>query len=219
MMMVMMLASGVAAPAAAQVGARAHAVYDSTTFAATESFDAITGESSVQGITVGVTLTRLWRGVFVDVAAGRRTLDGERVFVHAGTVFPLGIPTTIEWRPLDVALGWRTVRRRFSPYAGVGLTTIAFTETADFAQAGDDLSETATGLLLLAGIDVPVWKRVSLGGEVRHRSVTGVLGDGGVSEAFDEDQLGGTSIGIRLSISLTREPPPPPPRKPTPRRK
>lgn len=207
---------GPVAPAAAQFGVLAHASYDSTTFEATESFEAITGESSVPGLTVGVTLTRLWRGVFIDVAAGRRTLEGERVFVHAGTVFPLGIPVTIEWRPLDVAVGWRAAHRRFSPYAGVGLSTIAYKETADFAQAGDDVSESASGLLLLAGVDAPVWRRVSLGGEVRYRSVTGVLGESGVSEVFGEDQLGGTSVGVRLSISLTREPPRPPAPKPIP---
>jgi opacity protein-like surface antigen len=192
------------APAAAQVGVRAHGTFDSTTFHATESVEAITGASSVEGLTAGLTLTRLWRGVFVDVAAGRRTLEGQRVFVHAGTVFPLGIPTTITWRPLDIAAGWRMTGRRFSPYAGLGLTTIAYKETAAFAQPGDDVSESASGLLLLAGAEVPVWRWVSLGGEVRYRAVTGVLGAGGVSEAFGEDQLGGTSVGVRLSISRGR---------------
>lgn len=198
---VLALTCGLAAPARAQVGVLVHGAYDSTTLASTESFEAITGTSSMEGVMVGLTLTRLWRGVFLDVAAGRRTLEGERVFVHAGTVFRLGIPTTIEWRPLDISAGWRMPAGRFTPYAGIGMTTIAYKESADFAQTGDDVSESATGLLLLGGIDVSVWRWVSLGGEVRYRSVTGVLGVGGVSDVFGEDQLGGTSVGVRLSIS------------------
>lgn len=191
---------GTAAPAAAQVGVLAHASYGSTVFEAKDSFETVTGTSNAPGFLAGVTLTRLWRGVFVDVASGRTTLDGERVFVHAGTVFPLGIPAAIEWRPLDIAAGWRVAGRRFTPYAGIGLTTIAYKETADFAQVGDDVSETASGLLLLGGVDVPLWRWISLGGEVRYRAVTGVLGVGGVSEVFGEDQLGGTSFAVRLSI-------------------
>jgi len=198
-MVVVML--GAATPVDAQVGFLAHGGYDSTTFASTESFEAIAGTSTAEGVTVGVTLTRLWRGVFLDVAAGRRTIEGERVFIHAGTVFPLGIPTTITWRPLDVSAGWRMPVGRFTPYAGVGVTTIAYKETADFAQPGDDVSETTSGLLVLGGVDVAVWRWVSLGGEVRYRAVTGVLGVGGVSQEFGEDQLGGTSVAVRLSLS------------------
>lgn len=197
---VLVMVMSAAVPAAAQVGVLAHVSYDSTTFASKESFEAVTGTSSADGPGFGVTLTRLWRGVFVDVAAARRTLDGHRVFVHAGTVFNLGIPMTVEWRPLDVSAGWRMPAGRFTPYAGLGVTTIAYKESGDFAQAGDDVSDSASGLLLLGGVDVKVWRWVSLGGEVRHRSVTGVLGDGGVSEVFGEDQLGGTSFAIRLSI-------------------
>lgn len=189
-----------AAPAAAQIGVIVHGTYDTTTFEAKESFEAVTGDSSVEGWTAGLTFTRLWRGVFVDVAAGKRTLEGERVFVHGGTVFTLGIPATIEWQPLDVAAGWRFAVGRVTPYAGAGVTTISYKESARFAQAGDDVSESKSGLLLLGGVDVAVWRWISLGGEVRYRSVTGVIGVGGASEAFGEDQLGGTSVGIRVAI-------------------
>ncbi len=189
-----------ASPVLAQVRVLVHASYDSTALASSESFEAIAGVGSVEGPSVGLTLTRLWRDVFVDVTAARRTLEGERVFVHDGTVFRLGIPTTIHWRPLDIAAGWRMTGRRYTPYAAIGLTTIAYKESSEFARAGDDVSETASGLLLVGGIDIRVWRWMSLGGEVRHRSVTGVLGVGGVSEVFGEDQLGGTTVGIRVSV-------------------
>lgn len=191
-----------AAPASAQIGVVVHGTYDTTTLEAKESFEAVTGTSSVEGWTAGLTFTRLWRGVFVDVAAGKRTIEGERVFVHGGTVFKLGIPATIEWQPLDVAAGWRFAVGRVTPYAGAGVTTISYKESARFAQPGDDVSESKSGLLLLGGVDVSVWRWISLGGEVRYRSVSGVLGVGGASEAFGEDQLGGTTAGVRLSIGF-----------------
>jgi opacity protein-like surface antigen len=197
---VLAVALGAAVPAAAQVGVLLHAGFDSTTFESKQSFEAVTGTSSVEGGTFGLTFTHLWRGVFVDVAAAKRTLNGERVFVHGGTVFRLGIPATIEWQPLDVAAGWRFGTGRVTPYAGVGMTTIRYKESARFAQASDDVSESASGLLMLGGVDVTVWRRFRLGGEVRYRSVTGVLGSGGASEAFGEDQLGGTSAAVRLSF-------------------
>jgi hypothetical protein len=188
------------APAAAQVGILVHGSYDSTRFEARRSFEAVTGASSVEGATFGVSATRLWRGIFVDVAAAKRTIDGERVFVHAGSVFRLGIPAAIEWRPLDIAAGWRFELGRVAPYAGVGATTISYTETARFAQAGDDVSESASGVVVLGGVDVAVWRWINVGGEVRYRSVKGVLGVGGASEAFGEDQLGGTSAAVRVSF-------------------
>jgi hypothetical protein len=38
------------------------------------------------------------------------------------------------------------------------------------------------------------------GGEFRYRRVSGILGESGASEEFDEDNAGGFSAAVRISI-------------------
>ena len=72
-------------------------------FSSTETLEAITGESSKAGIGGGATVVGIWRGLFADVGISQQELDGQRVFVDDGTIYPLGIPVTIRMRPVDVA--------------------------------------------------------------------------------------------------------------------
>jgi opacity protein-like surface antigen len=182
---------------------RGYVTYGSTVFASTDSFEAVSGTSSKEGIGGGGALNGLWRGLFADVGVSQQKIDGERVFIDGGTVFKLGIPLRIKMRPVDVAAGWRFRFRgapRFSPYAGGGVSFISYEESADFGGPGDVVNESKSGGLFLAGLDVAVWRWVHAGAEYRYRSVKGVLGDGGVSEAFNEDQLGGYAFALRISI-------------------
>jgi hypothetical protein len=75
-----------------------------------------------------------------------------------------------------------------------------YREDSDFATAGDDVNERKTGVVALAGADVRVLRLVSVGGEFRYRAVDGVLGVGGVSQIFGDDQLGGLSLAARFSV-------------------
>ena len=137
----LMIAASVPARAQSRVGLRGYVTYGSTTFAATESFEAIAGESRKAGVGGGAVVTGLWRGLFVDAGVTQQKLSGERVFVDAGTVYRLGIPVSIKMRPVDLAAGWRLAYGRLSPYAGAGATFIAYEETADFAEPGDNVSK------------------------------------------------------------------------------
>jgi opacity protein-like surface antigen len=195
-----LLVSATSVAAQARMMPRGYVTFGSTVYSSTESFEAITGESRKSGIGGGGALLGIWRGVFVDVGVAQQTLDGERVFIDGGTVFKLGTPVTIKMRPIDLAVGWRFQRGRISPYAGAGISFISYEERADFAQPGDDVSESKSGAMVLAGADVRVWRWLHAGGEFRFRAVKGVLGDGGVSEAFDEDQLGGYAFAVRVSV-------------------
>ncbi len=197
---VLMFLASVPARAQSSVGIRGYVTYGSTTFSATESFEAITGASRKAGIGGGVVVTGVWRGLFVDAGVAEQTLAGERVFVDAGTVYQLGIPVSITMRPVDLAAGWRLFYGRVSPYAGAGATFVSYEETADFAEPGDNVSESKTGALFLAGLDVSVIRWLHVGAEFRYRSVSGVLGDGGVSEVFHDDQLGGYALALRISV-------------------
>jgi opacity protein-like surface antigen len=182
------------------LGARGFVTFGSSSFAASESFEAVAGTSRASGWGGGGTVVGLWRGVFVDVAVSLHDLDGERVFVDGGTVYGLGIPVEISIRPLDVAAGWRAALGRVSPYAGAGLSFVSYKERADFALSGDDVDAQESGPLILAGLDISLMRFLFAGVDFRYRSVGGILGAGGVSQVFGEDQLGGATIAVRLSV-------------------
>jgi hypothetical protein len=188
------------ADAQTSLGALGYFTFGSVAPAAGDTFEAVTGKRQAPSVGVGVQVTGLWRHIFVDVAYSRQWLDGERVFVLNDMVFPLGIPVNISFEPLDVAAGWRFRTGRVMPYVGGGLSSIKYTETSDFAEPGDDVDERKSGALILAGVDVPIGRWLLVGGELRYRAVTGVLGNGGVSAAFGEDELGGVSYAVRLSV-------------------
>lgn len=190
-----------AAPVYAQsgVGALVYGTYGAVSLASSDTFDAVAGTSRASSFGVGGEVTRLWRQLFVDVGYSRQSLDGERVFVSNGTVYTLGIPLEIKFQPIDLAAGWR-LDGRVAVYGGAGMTWIKYTETSDFAQAGDNVDARKSGLLILAGIDVPLGRWIMAGGEFRYRAVKGVLGEGGASAAFAEDQLGGVSYAVRVSV-------------------
>lgn len=185
-----------------RLGARAYVSFGSLTLTATDTFDAVADTHSRPVFGGGVQVTSIWKGVFADVGVSQLTIDGERVFVSNNQVFKLGIPLEITMRPVDLAAGWRFRfgNGRVMPYAGAGLTYLTYEETSDFAQADEDVSESKTGPLVLGGVDVQVWRWISAGGELRWRRVNGILGEGGASAAFDEDDAGGFSAGVRISI-------------------
>ena len=169
---------------------------------ASKSVEAVSGKTTLDSWTVGGRVTGLWRKLFADVSFSQQALEGERVFLHSGTVYGLGIPLTATYTPVDAALGWQfgDVDGRFHPYAGIGATRIKYEESADFAAAGDNVSGQATGVLVMGGLDVTLLKWVAVGADLRYRKVTGVLGEAGISADYAENQLGGTAVTFRLVI-------------------
>jgi hypothetical protein len=194
--------TGTSSLASAQpIGASVYATYGTTSLTASNTFEAAAGTSRKSAPGIGGTVTGLWRGLFVDVAFTQYTLDAQRVFIDQGTVFPLGIPVRITMRPFDLVGGWRHKgRSRFSPYGGAGVVFFQYREDSDFATAGDDVDERKTGLVVLAGADVRLMRLFKAGGEFRYRAVDGILGLGGVSQVFGDDQLGGLSFAARFSV-------------------
>ena len=188
------------AAGAQTVGGGVYVSFGQMHFAATETFDAVFGSTHVRSIMVGGTVNGIWRRVFADVSISQVTLDGQRVFVDRGEIFPLGISTTVKVRPFDVVGGWRFDVGRVFPYVGAGITVMSYSESDEFADSADEVSETRTGPALLAGADVAIARHLRVGGDVRYRSVSGILGEGGASEAFDEDQLGGFAFGLRVGV-------------------
>lgn len=192
--------TGASAGASAQtIRASVYATFGTTQFAAHESLELVTGSGSKSGFGVGGSVT-FWRSLFVDAAFSQQKLDGERVFIDGGTTYPLGIPLQITTRPIDIAGGWRILDGVVQPYAGGGVTVVSYKEESDFAKASENVSEQKVGGLFLAGVDVRVARIVKVGAEFRYRAVSGVLGEGGVSQLLGDDQLGGRSFAVRASV-------------------
>lgn len=189
------------------IGFRGYVTFGSTALAAHESFDAVADTHSRENVGGGGQVTNIWKGVFADVAVSQWSLDGQRAFVLNRQVFRLGIPLEAKMRPVDLAAGWRLrlLRGRLSPYGGAGLTYLTYAETSQFAGSGEDVRESKTGPLLLAGVDVRIWRWIHAGGELRWRRVNGILGESGlsgVSTEFDEDDAGGVSGALRISVAI-----------------
>jgi hypothetical protein len=223
------LAAGLASPAAAQggppravaptppspTGRPLHvAVYGTAgvfTATARDSFEAILDTRSGRDLGAGAQLAWLsgpLRGLFVQVDLSRFEQTGERVFVHEGEVFPLGIPLTVSLTPVEVSGGLRIMpsRRRagrvesgpVAYFAGGGIGAVSYTESDD----EEDASDTFTAYHVMGGADVRVWKLLQVGGEVRYRWVPDGLGAGGVSDAFNETDLGGATFRVRIGIGF-----------------
>ena len=174
---------------------------------AKESFETVNLRPNPVDFGGGARLTGLWRGMFLQLSGARWGDTGDRVFIDdAGTAFSLGIPLDVEVTFLDGTLGFeRAVGKRRNPYLlyfGGGAGRVQYSESSPFAQAGEDLEVGKISYHALAGLEVPLVKRLAAVVDTRYRYVPDVLGDGGVSAAVGEDSLGGfnASVGLRIGF-------------------
>lgn len=198
---VLLLTAGAARASAQEIGG--YAMAGRITFTSADSFDAIVGSPSGPlaggGIRVGLPLG----GLFVDVGAWRFRADGERVFVNGADVFPLGIPVTIAVTPVEVSAGWQfRLRRlpRFRPYVAAGVTSMSYRETSQFATASENVEERFSGYHLLGGAEFRLARWLGVAGEAAWTTVPDAIGEQGVSAAFNETDLGGTSLRLKITV-------------------
>lgn len=172
-------------------------------FTAADSFDVILGSPSGVVFGGGARVDLPLGGLFVDVGAWRFRGEGERAFVFEGEEFPLGIPVEITVTPLELTAGWQFRFRaapRFRPYLGAGYTCYGYRETSEFATDAENVDDRFGGYLLLGGAEYRIGKWVALSGEAAWTTVPDAIGDAGVSAAFDETDLGGTSFRFKITI-------------------
>lgn len=172
-------------------------------FTAADSFNAILGSPSGAIFGGGARVNLPLGGLFVDIGAWRFRGDGERVFVFDGQVFPLDIPVEITITPLELTAGWRfRLRRlpRFRPYVGGGFTSYGYNETSELATDAENLDERFNGYHLLGGAEYRVARWIAVGGEVTWATVADAIGASGASDAFNETDLGGTSVRFKITI-------------------
>lgn len=195
------------------IRARVFGLVGFQTFTASDSFSAVLGTSS--GVLPGGGAGLLFgRHLFVDVSVARFTADGTRVFVaDGGEVIDLGIDTTVAVTPIDVSIGWRfagrpslnpsgKLRLRPVPFLGGGFGFQRYEETSAFSSGDDDVSEWHGSYHALAGVEVPFSRRLAAGADLLYRWVPDALGAAGVSDVYDETDLGGAQVRLRLVFSF-----------------
>jgi hypothetical protein len=185
-------------------------------FAADNTFDNVFGETSAPFWGVGAQVA-FWKArIYGEAGLSRLTredsqLEGERVFVSSGTIYKLGIPLRSTIKPWKVAGGYRFhLSRRIIPYAGAGFTSYHYTEESDFAAPEEKLDVDGSGALYQFGVEVRAhrWVGITVGAE--RARVTGILGNGGLSQLYTsgeltegragEDDLGGWAFQFRVVV-------------------
>lgn len=214
----LLLVGALAVPAAAQttglgsISYRAYGLYDTVSLSASDSFDAVYGETRIAGFGAGVEALDLWKGVFARFTVSRLNKDGgERVVVieETGQTFPTGIPTEVSMTPLEFGLGWRHAlgaADRYVGYGGASALRFGYRETSEFASDDENVEESFTGYAVFAGIEATVARSAFVGAEVQYRSVPDAIGldePGALSSVarfYGEHDLGGVAFRVLFGI-------------------
>ena len=172
-------------------------------FAASESFDAILGTTAGPIFGGGATVGLPFGGLFVDIGAWQYSDSGERALVLDGQVIPLGIPLDVTIVPIEISAGWKFRMRKLPkliPYVAGGYTSFGYKETSSFAGSGEGADDRFGGYHLRGGAEFKVTRWLGVAGELAWTTVPDAIGTGGVSKAFTEHDLGGTSFRARITV-------------------
>ena len=182
-------------------------------FTATDSFSAVLDTSTGVFLGGGGGVL-LGPNVFVDVSLSRFAADGTRVFVtDAGEIVDLGIATDVTVMPIDVSVGWRMPgkpsltpsgkpRLRPVPFAGGGFGFQQYKETSEFSSGEDDVDESNGSYHVLGGVELPFSQRFGAIADVLYRWVPDAIGTAGISAQYDETDLGGLQVRVRVAVGF-----------------
>ncbi len=180
------------------VAVRGFGQFGYTSFTASDSFSAVLGNPG--GLVLGAGAeVRFAGGLFVSGSFERFDKVGERVFVFDGEVYQLGIPNTVTVSPMTITGGWRFESGFLTPYGGGGIGRVGYKEFSDFAEDDENADETYSSYHVLGGIEVRNgW--VATAFEAQFTQVPDALGTGGVSAAFNEHNLGGFTMRVKVLV-------------------
>lgn len=143
----------------------------------------------------------LGRSLFLRVGARFTRMDGERVFVASpdAPVFRLGHPLTARIVPVYGLIGYGFGRGSLRPYLALGGGVTMYDEESEVA--GEIFESTATKPSghFAGGVD---YGRGSFrfGAEVMYTLAPDVIGDSGVSEVYNENDMGGVTGVLRITF-------------------
>ncbi len=180
------------------VAVRGFGQFGYTSFTASDSFSAVLGDPGGMMLGAGAEI-RFAGGLFVSGSFERFDKVGERVFVFDGEVYQLGIPNTVTVTPMTITGGWRFESGFLTPYGGGGIGRVGYKEFSDFAEDDENVDETYSSYHVLGGIEVRNgW--VATAFEAQFTQVPDALGTGGVSAAFNEHNLGGFTMRVKVLV-------------------
>ena len=169
---------------------------------ASRTFNAIFGQDngSVYGGGGEVVLRSGW---FVRVGAWRFKEVGERAVRLDNQTYRLGIPLTVTIFPVEVSGGYRFPigrQRRFVTYVGAGVSSHAYKETSPFSEGTENVNERFNGYQVLGGLEYRLHRMFGVAGELQYTTVPDAIGEGGLSAEFNEKDLGGVIMRVRLLL-------------------
>lgn len=181
------------------VGVRVFGFVDLEHMKASQSFDAVVGSSTLLGFGGGADITGLGGGLFLRLALSEMSKSGTR---SDGSQFGNGIAVNVKMLPVDLAVGWRfdhlVAGNSVTPYVGGGALLLRYSEVTPSGDTGDNTSQFFFGYEAFGGVDVRVTPVLTVAPEVSFRAVPNAIGKGGVSQTFNETDLGG--LTFRISV-------------------
>lgn len=186
-------------------GARLFGAVDVEHMFAPQSFSAVVGTATLFGFGAGVDFTGLASALFVRVAVSDMPKSGTR---SNGSSFSNGIAESVKMIPVDLAVGWRfnhaTRTNNATPYIGGGALILHYSEVTPSGTSADNTISTFFGYEAFVGVDFRYGHSVTLAPEVDLRAVPGAIGKGGVSQVFNESNLGGATFRVTIGVTLGR---------------
>ncbi len=193
------------------IGLRLFGAVEWQQMAATSTFEAQGGSSSVVGYGGGGEVLNIFSKIFLRVGYTTGSVEGTRGFVVDGDFISNGIPLKLGVKNLEVAAGWRSYPKkhpRIGWYVAAGLDQATNSQESPDPDSGDNDSKSGTGFVALVGFDYALMGKAKnplfVGVEGAFRSVGGVLGESGGSEGFNENDLGGYSVRALFGIRFKR---------------
>lgn len=171
------------------------------TFAAAHTFEAVFGRSHERFFGGGLQVVK--NRYFAEVVASRFRKTGERAVRVNNENFGLGLPLTAEITPFEVIGGYRFDLRPdqpIVPYVGAGIGTYAYKESSPSSDPEENIDTRHRGYVLAGGVEFRLHRWVRLGVDEQYTRVPGILGQGGISKAAAEDNLGGIAFRFKIVV-------------------
>jgi hypothetical protein len=168
-------------------------------WSAKDTFAAVLGSAQAPMFGAGVQF-RVRGQILVDGSIDYFKKNGERVFVHEGEVFKLGIRDTVRVMPVSLTVSYREHARRFAYYGGVGVGKYLYKEDSDFADPAENISERFTSYHVVGGVELGASRAIRPAIEVQYTTVPDALGTSGASKSFGETNLGGLQVRVKLLV-------------------
>lgn len=195
---------------------RLFGVFEPQWMSASQSFDAATGSAFTLGYGGGFAVNNAWKKLFFRGGFTFASASGERGFATDDGFASNGIATSLNLRTIEFGAGWRTPLKKHPKralYYGASAILLHYADTSDFAVAGENVSESFTGVGFEVGLDMALGKHTAFSLEGQYRIVPSDPPDNSVRKFYGESDLGGVAIRAMFSITFGKKTPPVPPKK------